>query len=189
MTSDAIAVPAVAAPVLSLARGIIHMPAIIARRPKPPPQIETDVSIHRQPVGVAADWQTGIASECARHEILCPPVFEYLKATGLVTRCVFLSSEDGVGPLLFRYIGLPTRQTLGNAWADAHLGKPDSAPSANLADGIDAQYREAIEAGEPLLNRVCVTGLKATPLHFSHLLMGWRLPNGRRALLSAVELL
>lgn len=174
---------------LTLARGIARKPAIIVRRPAPPPPVVTEVSIHRQPLRFAADWQAAIGDECDRHQALCPPVFDMLKTTGLLKRCLFLSSEAASGPLLFRYIGEPTRTCLGDAWANEHLGKPDSAPSEDLATGIDAQYREAIEGGEVILNRCRVVGLMAEPLTFSHLLVGWRLPEGRRALLSCVDLL
>lgn len=181
-----------AAGLLTERRSLLRAPAIIGRRgdPSPPPPAEAVLDIHRQPLRFAADWQLAIADECRRHRALCRPVFEYLQASGLLSRCLYLSSAEPGGPLLFRHIGVPTRTCLGDEWARNNLGKPDSAPADRLADGIAAQYVEAIEGGQPVLNRVFSTEVfPDRPLVFTHLLVGWRLPDGRRALLSCLELL
>ncbi|MBP2233139.1 hypothetical protein J2847_006474 [Azospirillum agricola] len=177
---------------LTVPRPRLRFPAIITRRgdlPDPGPPEPGLVEINRQPLRFAADWQLAIAEECRRQQTLGPAVFHYLQASNLLTRCLYLSSETADGPLLFRYIGVPTRTCLGDDWARANLGKPDTAPSDGLVNGVDAQYREAIDAGQPVYNRVFVTDVMDTPLSYTHMLVGWRLPDGRRAVLSALELL
>lgn len=173
------------------AKPTLRLPAIIGRwgDPEPTPEAPAMVDIHRQPLRVAADWQMGIVDECRRHRSLCEPVFRYLRDSGLLARCLYLSSAEPVGPLLFRHIGVPTRVCLGDDWARANLGKPDTAPSDRLATGVAAEYLEAIDTGQPIYNRVFVSDVMATPLTYTHMLLGWRLPDGRRALLSCLELL
>jgi hypothetical protein len=173
-------------------RSLFRAPAIIGRRgdPQPPAPVEPILDIHRQPLRFAADWQLAIAETCRQHRILCRPVFDFLQDSGLLSRCLYLSSTGRDEPLLFKYIGVPTRICLGDDWARENLGKPDSAPADRLADGIAAQYVEAIEGGQPVLNRVFSTEVfPDRPLVFTHLLVGWRLPDGRRALLSCLDLL
>jgi len=189
--SGALVLPATAGRILALPRRALRFPAIITRRgdpepPAPPPPV---LDIHRQPLRFATDWQTAILDECRRHRSLCVPVYAYLRDSGLLSRCLFLSSATPDGPLLFRHIGVPTRLCLGDEWARANLGKPDNAPSDRLETGVAAEYVEAIETGRPILNRVFVTDVMERPLTYTHALVGWRLPDGRRALLSCLELL
>ncbi|MBK3798655.1 hypothetical protein GAY33_05315 [Azospirillum brasilense] len=166
----------------------LRFPAIL-RRPDPPapaPEVIT-VDIHRQPEWAALDWQLAIRDLWRDHPTLCPSFKDKLKATGLLPRCCFLASLDN-GPLIFRYIGEPTIAFLGREWARYQLGKPDlDDPHQTLAEGVGAQYREAIEGGAPVFNRVMITGLSAEPKIYTHLLLGWRLPDGNRALLSCLD--
>ena len=165
----------------------LRFPTFWIRRPVEPAPPEAVVEIHRQPLSFAADWQTNIVDRCRELRTLNPEVFQHLSETGLRRRCVYLSS-DGDGPLLFRYIGEPTVRYLGVEWAKSQLGKPDlDDPHQSLAEGIGAQYREAIEGGVPVFNRIMITGLSADPKIYTHVLIGWRLPEGRRALLSLLN--
>jgi len=175
--------------VMSMPR--FRFPAILTQRgePDPTPPAPAVVTINRQPLRFAADWQLVIADECRQQRTLNPSVYRFLEERGLLSRCLYLSSDTPDGPLLFRYIGVPTRTCLGDDWARANLGRPDTAPSDGLVSGVDAQYREAIDAGQPVYNRIYVTDVMATPLTYTHLLVGWRRPDGRRAVLSALELL
>lgn len=156
-------------------------------KPRQPPAIEARTEIHRQPMAFASDWQQAVLELYRRDRNLNPDFAQRLKAMDLLRRCVFLAS-DGAGPLLFRYIGEPTISFLGADWARAQLGKPDDQdPHQCLADGVGPQYREAIEGGQPILNRVEITGMSAAPKVYTHLLLGWRRPDGRRALLSCLD--
>ncbi len=144
--------------------------------------------IDRRPVNDAADWQQDIRAECRRLRALSPSVFAYLKTTGLLFRCTFLASEGRGQPLLFRYIGAPTLAFLGRSWARQQLGKPDMEdPHHTLAEGVGAQYHEAIDGAEAVFNQVIITGLSAAPKVYTHLLVGWQDGTGRRALLSCLD--
>jgi hypothetical protein len=68
-------------------------------------------------------------------------------------------------------------------------GRPhrETDPHVEYAALVDTQYVEAIDGGEPVLNRLASFGLEPTPTTYSHLLYGWSLPGGRRAVLSVVD--
>ncbi|MBP2291061.1 hypothetical protein [Azospirillum rugosum] len=157
-------------------------PAI--QRPEP----KEELLITRLRVDEAADWQLAIVEECRRQRTLTPSVFNFLKEQGLLDRCTFLASEGMEQPLVFRYIGGPTVRFLGRAWARQQIGKPDlDDPHQVLAEGVGQQYREAIEGGDPVFNRVTITGLSASPKVYTHMLYGWAPQDGRRALLSCLH--
>ncbi|CAO3445677.1 hypothetical protein [Azospirillum argentinense] len=146
------------------------------------------VTIHRLPVEAASDWQQEVKNECRRQRSLTPAVFDFLKAAGLLDRCTFLASEHQFAPLRFRYIGGPTVRFLGRAWALQQIGKPDlDDPHQTLAEGVGHQYREAIEGGDPVFNRVTITGLSLSPKVYTHMLIGWQQSDGRRALLTCLH--
>lgn len=110
-----------------------------------------------------------------------------LQKASIYTRSVFLSASTPDEPLAFRYIGEPTVGFFGRDWAREQLGRPHlSDPYSTFAAAIDAEYREAIEGGEPVYNRLVVDGL-ANPFIYSHLLLGYALPSGRRAVLVLVD--
>lgn len=101
-------------------------------------------------------------------------------------RCTFLASNGPDAPLTFRYIGAPTIKVLGAKWASDHLGQPEEAdPHQVLADGVGAQYREAIEGGEAVFNHALLT-MSGVVYPFTHTLIGWADGAGRRAVLSCV---
>lgn len=161
---------------------IVQFPAPEARHARPAPEI----TITRQPVNRAADWQEAIAQECRRHRRLTPAVFAFLRTTGLLSRCTFLASEPG-GPLTFRFIGVPTLTVLGTAWARGVLHQPDEAdPHADFAAAIGEQYADAIESGDIVFNTIAVQGI-GQGFRYTHMLAGWT-EHGRRAVLSAVAL-
>jgi hypothetical protein len=146
------------------------------------------VDVHRQPMRVATDWQLDIVDLWRRHPWPRRSLFEGLKAAGYLERCVFLASESGRQPLAFQFIGTPTIKVFGTDWARSQLGKPHlTDPYCDYACDIGEQYREAIEAGEPVYNRLLITGLPGLPVNYSHLLLGWDLPGGRQALLACID--
>lgn len=144
------------------------------------------VIIDRQRLRRAADWQLAIVDECRRHRSLNPSLVAYLKGSGLLSRCTFLAAAPGE-PLVFRFIGQPTVSVLGTEWARRQLGQPeDSDPHRDFATSVGGQYHEAIESGEALYNRIVTRGVTASPFAYDHTLIGWTLPSGERALLSAI---
>ncbi|CAO3416517.1 hypothetical protein [Azospirillum argentinense] len=148
------------------------------------------LDLHRLPLGAAADWQAAIVGECRRHGALSPGLFTYLERAGLLDRCTFLASDGADDPLRFRYLGAPTRNFFGRGWARQMAGRPDrDDPHRAIAEELGAEYREAMEGGGPILNRVVITGLSVAPLRYAHMLVGWRDASGRRAVLSAIDLL
>lgn len=93
-----------------------------------------------------------------------------------------------IRPLCFRYIGEPTRKAFGDQWADSLIGRPDLEDvHTEYARAIGAQYLEAIEGGEPVHNRLRLTGLPRSPLSYGHVLLGRSLAGGRRALLALID--
>lgn len=69
-------------------------------------------------------------------------------------------------------------------------GPPDQDdPHRAIAEELGAEYREAMDGGEPIFNLVVISGLSAVPLRYAHMLIGWRDASGRRAVLSAIDLL
>ncbi|HYH17220.1 MAG TPA: hypothetical protein VD995_01265 [Azospirillum sp.] len=154
--------------------------------PRPEPAAAC-VEIHRQPVRHALEWQQKIVTLWRRHPTLSPAFHDELVATGLLSRCVFLSSNDG-GPLRFRYIGEPTRRVFGNRWADGLIGRYHSEDEyTEFARAIGAEYQDAIESGEPVYNRLLLTGLSRPPINYRHLLLGWSTSDGRQALLALID--
>lgn len=170
-----------------LARGLVTI--LRGRRgdPSPAGPAETRVDIHRQPLRTALDWHQDIIAVWKRNPSFGPGLHDDLKSMGLLSRCVILTSRDG-GPLCFRYIGEPTRRVFGDRWADQNIGKPhlDDVHSA-YARAIDAQYREAVEGGEPVYNHLVITGLPRPPVNYRHLLFGWSLGHRRQALLALID--
>lgn len=159
-----------------------------AERPAATPSvISPAIDVSRLPLSNAACWQMQIMTECRRQRKLTPSLPAWLKAQGLMTRCVFLSSDEPGEPLIFRYIGTPTLSVLGRAWGRANLNRPtDRDPHAEFAHRVGTEYTEAISAGEAVFNRVSVTGM-GQPFVYTHALYGWE-SYGRRAILSAVDL-
>lgn len=146
------------------------------------------LQISRQRCGTMADWQAAIVAECRRHRTLCRPVFDFLKGSGLLTRCTFLASDTPDGPLVFRHIGAPTLSVLGRAWGRAMLNQPtEDDPHTEFSASINAQYASAI-AGEVVHNRIVMLGPWADGKPYTHALYGWRADDGRRAVLSAIAL-
>jgi hypothetical protein len=147
------------------------------------------VDVRRHPMQAAADWQRHVLDLWRRHPWPQPGFLKGLKSQGWLDRCVFLSSAGEGRPLAFQFIGTPTIKILGTDWARSQLGRSYLAdPHADLAYDLGEQYREAIETGEPIYNRVRITGLPDQPVDYSHLLLGWTLPGGRQALLTCVDL-
>jgi hypothetical protein len=142
--------------------------------------------IHRQPVAVAADWQLTVAEWIRKERSLHPGVVEFLKSTGVLSRCCFLASTDG-GPLVMRHLAAATTRIFGLPWARQQLGKPHVDDlHAEYAAAIDRQYREAMEIREPIYNRLSLEGVGPAPIVYSHMLFGWTCGH-RRAVLSAVD--
>ncbi|TWA58634.1 hypothetical protein FBZ84_11725 [Azospirillum baldaniorum] len=169
------------------ARGLVNI--LRGGRCGPPPQqpAETQVDIHRQPLRTALDWHQDMVALWRRHPTFGPGLHDDLKSTGLLPRCVILTARDG-GPLCFRYIGEPTRRVFGDRWADQNIGKPHLEDvHGAYAQAIDAQYREAVEGGEPVYNHLVITGLPRPPVNYRHLLFGWSLGHRRQALLALID--
>ncbi len=146
------------------------------------------VDIHPQPLRFASEAQQAVAAACARQASLTGALRAVLKETGLLAHCTLLAAAPG-GPLTFRYIGVPTRRILGEEWARGQLGRPDEEdPHQDFSASVGVQYRRAIEGGEPVLNRVFCTGVTPAPFAYTHLLFGFSLPTGERAVLSCVQL-
>ena len=160
---------------------------IIPQRGAQRPAIHLE--IQRQRGATAADWQAAVIAECRRHETLNPALVANLKRAGLLERCTFLASDTPGGPLRFRYIGCPTITMLGRAWARHHLGRPHvENPHAEFVDVMSPLYAEAIEGDEPVHNLVTMCGLWPEGRPYTHVLCGWQAQDGRRAVLSAIEL-
>lgn len=145
------------------------------------------VSVHRQPLRVASDAQTVIVDLWRRHRRFRPAVKAEIDAAGVLDHCGFLASDDPGGPLVFRRIARPTVRALGRAWALSQLGRPnDEDPFSEYAALIGAEYREALDSGEPVYNQLVIHGL-SQPVNYSHLLVGWRSPAGKQALLTCID--
>ncbi|WP_431855295.1 hypothetical protein [Azospirillum sp.] len=161
---------------------VLTFPQRSAQRPA-----RVHAELERQPVHVANDWMQAVAVECGRHSTLCPPIFDFLKRTGLLSRCVLIASDPG-GPLTWRYVGEPTVSVMGRAWGRENLGRPVTVDErADFGDSMNTSYAEAIDTGRPLVNRVRLFG-HASPLVYLHSLIGWKASDGRRAVLSCVQL-
>ncbi|PWC98007.1 hypothetical protein [Azospirillum sp. TSO5] len=144
-------------------------------------------SLERRPLGEAAEWMRDVAAECCRHPTLSRGVVEYLQHRGLVNQCVLLAAEPS-GPLCFQFIGVPTMTVMGRAWARQQIGRAVAdADDTEFGDAMFASYEEAVESGQPVFNRIALDGL-ASPLIYTHTLVGWRDDTGRRAVLSCVQL-
>jgi len=165
-------------------------PAILTRRSggdrEPPDPTDMQAEIHRQPLAVAPDWQAEAVRLWREHRDLDPVFVDRLDAAGILGRCVVLSTDDN-GQLAFRRIGEPTVRFFGRDWAAGRLGRPHiEDPFSVFAQQIDAEYRAAIDGGEPVLNRLVVHGL-ARPFIYSHLLLGYARPSGRKAVFVLVD--
>lgn len=164
-----------------------HVACIIPRRQHPMPAIRLD--LHRESSGHMLDWQAAIIAECRRHDTLNAQLVANLKRAGLLERCTFLASDTPGGPLRFRYIGCPTVTMLGRAWARQHLGRPHlENPHAEFVDLMSPLYAEAIEGDEAMHNLITMHGPWAEGRPYTHVLCGWQAQDGRRAVLSAIEL-
>lgn len=175
--------------VATLARPRLEIPAFIRRLgdPPPKPQEAVTVTIHRQPVGVAADHQTALL-ERWRAIKAAPPVTlaRDLADAGLLRHCGYFDAAPD-GPLTCRRFADATVRALGAGWARSMLGKPDHAdPHSEYSVSLADHYREAIEGGEPVYNHLVIHGL-ASPIVYSHLLVGWVSPGGQRALLTVID--
>lgn len=167
----------------------LAVPAFIRRLgdPLPKPPGEVTVTIHRQPVGFAADHQAALL-ERWRGMKSAPPVTlaRDLADAGLLRHCGYFDAAPG-GPLTCRRFADATVRALGVGWARSMLGRPDHAdPHSEYSTSLAEHYREAIEGGEPVYNHLVIHGL-AAPIVYSHLLMGWASPSGRRALLTVID--
>ncbi|HYH17897.1 MAG TPA: hypothetical protein VD995_04705 [Azospirillum sp.] len=142
--------------------------------------------IARQPARVMQDWQREVVAECGRHATLCRPVLDYLKRTGLLSRCVLLAAEPG-GPMVWKFIGQTTIKHMGAAWARTNLGRAAEADErTDFGKVLADSYAEAIDFRAPVVNRIQVAGLPQ-PLDYTHSLLGWRSADGTRAVLSCVH--
>ncbi|MBP2230797.1 hypothetical protein J2847_004106 [Azospirillum agricola] len=164
-------------------------PAIIRSRGEPPPlpPAEVTVTIHRQPLAVAADAQVAVLDHWRAHRLEPSPTMgSDLREAGLLHHCGFLSADPG-GPLIFRRIADATVKALGREWARQQLGKPnDDDPYSEYAIQLATHYDEAIQGGEPVYNHLVIHGL-AHPVVYSHLLVGWTSPTGQQALLTVID--
>ncbi|MGQ9366627.1 hypothetical protein [Azospirillum sp. ST 5-10] len=164
------------------------LPFRTAVRTAAPPTAVPAVEITRRPFGRAADWQRTIVAECRRHRTPDRQLVAFLKETGLLACCTFLAGGPGEA-LTFRFIGAPTIAALGADWARGQLGKPEETdPLQDFAASVGGQYREAIDSGEALYNHIVTRGVTASPFSYDHALIGWALPSGERAILSAITL-
>lgn len=155
--------------------------------PPPAPSLPLSVTIHRQPLSVAADAQTMALGLWRSHRDLTPGTAAALRSADLLRHCGILSSETADGPLLCRRFADATVHVFGRAWAARQLGRPsDNDPHSEYALRIGAEYGEALDGGEPVYNRLVIHGL-AAPVVYSHLLIGWRAPDGRRTLLTVID--
>lgn len=146
------------------------------------------VDVRRHPARAAADWQVQVLDLWRSHPWPRPGFLDDLKNRGWLERCVFLASEGAGRPLAFQFIGTPTIKVFGTDWARSQLGRPHLAdPHTDYACDIGEQYQEAIEARKPIYNRLRITGLPGRPVDYSHLLLGWTLPDGRQALLACID--
>lgn len=160
--------------------------AFTGRAGRAPRPHHAEVDLQRLPMRDAAPWQAQVMEECRRLGKPCADVFAWLKAAGLHRRCVLLAAGPGER-LRFRFIGEPTVRVLGAAWARRQLGQTDADdPHRTMAAVLGVEYREALDAG-PIVNRVTLSGLSASPLVYTHALVGWRLDTGHRAVLSLIE--
>lgn len=166
----------------------IGAPTILRRRePAPPAPPAVTVTIHRQPLSVAADAQAAVCELWKRNRLGLPPTLaNELSQAGLIRNCGFLSAEP-TGPLIFRRIADATVRALGVDWARQQLGSPNEAdPHSEYARQLAAEYEEAIEGGEAVYNHLVIHGLPR-PVIYSHLLVGWTSPEGRKALLTCID--
>lgn len=144
------------------------------------------VDIYRQSLNVLVDWQEEAVRLWRAHRELSPAFIDDMTAAGLMRRCVVLSSDE-TGALVFRRIGEPTLRYFGRSWAEDRLGRPHvDDPYSAFAQRIDAEYREAIDGGDPVHNRLVVHGTN-TPFIYSHLLLGYALSSGRKAVFALVD--
>lgn len=161
--------------------------SIIAFPGRQAPQRSTEVMIQRSRLVDALDWQQTIIAEARRYPGGGPALIRWLWNSGLLDRCSYFSTAPEGGPLLFRYIGRPALDTLGEAWGRTVIGKPENEdPHDAFAAAISEQYAMAIESGEPVVNEIRVTGI-GKPFSFCHALIGWK-EGPRRAVLSAVKM-
>jgi hypothetical protein len=149
-----------------------------------------ETRITAQPVGMASDAQGVLIDLRRRFPLFEPGAVTAIKATGLISRCLFLAAEGG-GPFCFRFIGAASGACLlfGTAWARRALGKPhadvDSCPT--FASAIDWEYAAAAGAAEIRLNHVFAAGAAPRVLNYRQLVIPWLSPTGDRAILVATE--
>lgn len=157
--------------------------------PEPPPPPVTEVIVHRQPLRVAAEWQTALCDIWRVHRVLSPAFLQEIEALGLRDRCGFFANS---GPsdrdLRIRMLAEPTVRYFGRDWAERQLGRPHlEDPHTHYAARIDHEYQESIDGGEPLLNLITMLRPGQPPTIYTHMLLGWTAGTGRRAVLSGVE--
>lgn len=163
---------------------IITLPKLARGAPRPLVRLD----LHREPLSLMVDWQSAVVAECRRHGSLNPSIFGYLKSSGLLSRCVFLSSDSAGDALRFRFFSAATVATLGRAWARQNLGQPhEDNPHRDFPASLSNEYTEAVDGGEVLFNRLTLHGTTAEPKPYSHVLIGWRAADGRRAVLSVID--
>lgn len=144
------------------------------------------IEVHRQPESFALDWQQRVKALRRKHPEFGPGVVADLKAARLLDRCLVMMSDQPRGPLVVRFVGLPTIAAFGYAWAQRQLGQPlDADPHQECAEAMVAVYDEAAE-GDPVFNQCLITGLRAAPIPFCHMVIGWRDALGCRAIFSAI---
>ncbi len=146
------------------------------------------IEISRLTVADAADWQAAVMTECRRQRTLTPGLIGFLQTHGLLSRCAFLSSDGPNEPLSFHYPDKRGPLMAEPTWGRAVLIRPDAAdPHLEFAQNVGAQYADCIGTGEPVFNRVTVSGIDR-PFVYTHALYGWEGRHGRRSALSAIDI-
>ncbi|MGY0794116.1 hypothetical protein ACW7BJ_32605 [Azospirillum argentinense] len=145
------------------------------------------IEVHRQPDGFALEWQRHVKALRRAHAEFGPGFVADLKAAGLLDRCLVMTSEQASGPLVVRFVGHPTIGVFGREWARRQIGKPlEADPFWECTAPMAAVYEEAASA-DPVFNRCLLAGVLRDPLPFCHMVVGWRDPLGRRAIVSAID--
>lgn len=146
-------------------------------------------SLERESSKVASDWMSAVVARCTSQNVIDPALVSWLKRGDLLQRCVFLASDGPNDPLKFRFIGTPSIRVMGRSWARRNLGRAVADnDGSDFGDAMAASYDEAIDGGGALYNRITLTGSLRDPVVYTHSLVGWRMPDGRRAVLSCVQL-
>lgn len=146
------------------------------------------IEISRLTLADAADWQAAIMTECRRQRDLTPSLVGFLEARGLLSRCAFLLSDGPDEPLCLHHPEAPGSSPFESSRERSILARPDETDHhLEFAQNVGATYAESIAAGEPIFNRVIVSGV-GRPFVYTHALYGWVDERGRRSVLSAIDI-